>query len=571
MPEALNSFAVAHPSRIEIDGWLSHVMGDVASGGPTAEEMRSSLSWRVTAPLRRLRARERLNALRAGRMRLSNPLTHGEARLHDARHRLRERLAQIVPLLVADHSFDLSTLSLEQLLGLVTHQVRSTRSNAELWLIVVAVSGCFPDQAQLLGLARDLRGTDDRDAAMRILAHSGVWTARHHSQHRQIEVVTDVAVAYVDFSARSGFNSGVQRVTRETLKRWPLDSVRLVALTDDGVALRGLEPEEHTRVIDWNEEKRLEKSDFDDADLALVVPWKTTVFLPEIPNGSGAEMLATLARFSSNTTTAIVYDMIPSTSGSLVHRLESLRFVNYLSMLKHFDTAVAISHSAAAEFGSFSASLLPQGLPGPRIEAVPLPIEHIPGLEGVAETSHALPLVLTVGSNEERKNQLAVVYAAEILWREGAQFRLMVVGGHGDLHYTAVADAVSSLSSQGRPIQLRRDIDEAGLASAYRSARFSVLASFHEGYGLPVAESLAVGTPVAATGYGSVLEIIEGGGCLAIDPRDDDSIVDAMRQLLDDEVLTRLEREIDARHDTTWNDYAQHILAAVRQSTKGSR
>ena len=39
-----------------------------------------------------------------------------------------------------------------------------------------------------------------------------------------------------------------------------------------------------------------------------------------------------------------------------------------------------------------------------------------------------------------------------------------------------------------------------------------VFPSVHEGYGLPVAESLALGTPVITTEYGSTAEIAAGGG-----------------------------------------------------------
>ena len=81
--------------------------------------------------------------------------------------------------------------------------------------------------------------------------------------------------------------------------------------------------------------------------------------------------------------------------------------------------------------------------------------------------------------------------------------------------------------------------------------------SLLEGFGLPVVESLAVGTPVIVSGHGSTAEIAEGGGCLTVDPRDVDSLQHAMSQLLgDDDLLERLRREAMERPRWTWNDYA---------------
>ncbi len=45
-------------------------------------------------------------------------------------------------------------------------------------------------------------------------------------------------------------------------------------------------------------------------------------------------------------------------------------------------------------------------------------------------TIGSLPIVLAVGSHEPRKNHLAVLHAAELLWREGLLFTLTFVGGH---------------------------------------------------------------------------------------------------------------------------------------------
>ncbi len=84
--------------------------------------------------------------------------------------------------------------------------------------------------------------------------------------------------------------------------------------------------------------------------------------------------------------------------------------------------------------------------------------------------------------------------------------------------------------------------------------------SLHEGYGLPVAESLAFNLPVITSSYGSTAEIGAGGGALLIDPRDDRALTDAMRDLLtDDELLARLRAETRGNVSRTWNDYSAEL------------
>ena len=73
------------------------------------------------------------------------------------------------------------------------------------------------------------------------------------------------------------------------------------------------------------------------------------------------------------------------------------------------------------------------------------------------------PLLLCVGSHEPRKNHLAVLHAATLLWRAGRDFRLAFVGGNAwrDEEFTA---RLAQLQAEGRPVGSVRAIsDEATL------------------------------------------------------------------------------------------------------------
>ena len=109
-------------------------------------------------------------------------------------------------------------------------------------------------------------------------------------------------------------------------------------------------------------------------------------------------------------------------------------------------------------------------------------------------------------------------------------------------------------------MQVHQRVSEDELWSLYRLADLTVFVSFLEGYGLPVAESLASGTPVITSNYGSMAEIAAGGGALQVDPRNPEAIASAMHQLLTDERrLDILREESKARRWRTWDDYANEV------------
>lgn len=119
---------------------------------------------------------------------------------------------------------------------------------------------------------------------------------------------------------------------------------------------------------------------------------------------------------------------------------------------------------------------------------------------------------------------------------------------------------MAELERSHRPLDVRRAVSDAELDHAYAMASFTVFPSLHEGYGLPVAESLAHGVPVITSDFGSTAEIAADGGALLVDPHDDGALTAAMRTLLtDQQALDRLRDEISGRPERSWRDYADGL------------
>jgi glycosyltransferase involved in cell wall biosynthesis len=172
-----------------------------------------------------------------------------------------------------------------------------------------------------------------------------------------------------------------------------------------------------------------------------------------------------------------------------------------------------------------------------------------------------------VGDHQPRKNHLAVLHAAELLWREGGQFSLSFIGGVS-WGSDAFRRRLAELQRAGRPVDSQVSLPDGLVWAGYRLARCTVFPSLNEGFGLPVAESLAAGTPAITSDFGSMLEIATDGGALTVDPYDDHAIAAAIGTLLlDDVVHDRLCTEALNRPVRTWDDYAREVWGLLVESS----
>ena len=118
----------------------------------------------------------------------------------------------------------------------------------------------------------------------------------------------------------------------------------------------------------------------------------------------------------------------------------------------------------------------------------------------------ARPYVLTVASHTARKNLAALVPAARALEREGVE--VVVAGGHRP----------QFAREQGlEGLRLVGHVDDTLLPGLYVGAEAFALSSLYEGFGLPVLEAMASGTPVVAADTGALPETC-GGAALVAEP-----------------------------------------------------
>jgi glycosyltransferase involved in cell wall biosynthesis len=133
----------------------------------------------------------------------------------------------------------------------------------------------------------------------------------------------------------------------------------------------------------------------------------------------------------------------------------------------------------------------------------------------------ARPYVLCVASHTARKNLGALVPAARTLAGEGIE--VVVAGGHRPQF--AAEQGLDALRLLGH-------VPDGLLPGLYAGAEAFALPSRYEGFGLPVLEAMASGTPVVAADTSALPETC--GGAARLVPPDGDAIRDALGDLLGD-------------------------------------
>lgn len=260
---------------------------------------------------------------------------------------------------------------------------------------------------------------------------------------------------------------------------------------------------------------------------------------------------------------ALYHDSIPLQYPEFTWPQSVTRHPHYLKMLACFDLVIANSNASAREIWTYWEWL---GIRTPELISISL------GADGATrhrvtrpDPAHATRRsVVMIGILEPRKNQDAVLDAAEALWGEGVKFSLDFAGRVNPHFGKAVAERIRDLHADGWPVRHLNDLEDAAIVGLLREARFSVLPSLAEGCGLPVLESLWIGAPVVCSDIPALAETAVRGGCRLVPPGDTAALTAAMRTLLTDQgALTRLAAEACASRLPTWAEAAQALLATL--------
>lgn len=168
------------------------------------------------------------------------------------------------------------------------------------------------------------------------------------------------------------------------------------------------------------------------------------------------------------------------------------------------------------------------------------------------------PYILFVGALRSRKDP---VTALEALARLPSNMRLVMIGPpRGETE--RVKATISRLDLEHR-VEILGHVSLAELTAYYRGAQCFVLPSLYEGFGLPVVEAMASGTPVVSTTVSAIPEVAEGAAIL-VPIKDPGALADGILRALGERdrlVAAGLERA--KRY--SWSEMCRRTLNVYRE------
>jgi GT2 family glycosyltransferase len=169
--------------------------------------------------------------------------------------------------------------------------------------------------------------------------------------------------------------------------------------------------------------------------------------------------------------------------------------------------------------------------------------------------------VLFIGALQPRKNLLRLLEAYARVRDARAEMPLLVLAGDAKQDEDELGARIAELGLEQHVRRIGYVQGEGALRDLYAAAGVFAFPSLYEGFGLPVAEAMATGTPVL-TSDTTALPEVAGGAAVLANPLDVASIADGLARLLDDEALrTRCRAAgIIRAAELTWTAAAERLI-----------
>lgn len=337
---------------------------------------------------------------------------------------------------------------------------------------------------------------------------------------------------YVDVSAaahgRAGLGRYAESLARALLQRYP-GRFAIFHNRDRGVhVLEGLEGVS-TRTVQ-----------------AGYKPWRLAVWLGQLAHADFGRLVPDAELFHATEHLLLPLRKVPTvlTVHDLIYHLfpQYHKRLNYLYLnaamplfVRRANAVIAISESSKRDLVRLY-RVPPEKVSVVYEAAAPHFKPAAPERIALVRGRYALPecFMLTVGTIEPRKNLSRLLDALALVRKTGADVKLVVVGKRGWLDeefFRRLEDHACRDS-----VQLLGHVPDDDLPCLYGAANLCIVPSIYEGFGLPVLEAMACGTPVACSRASSLPEL-GGDAALYFNPTSVEEMSAGVCRILRDESL----------------------------------
>ncbi|ADL02587.1 glycosyltransferase [Brevundimonas subvibrioides] len=357
--------------------------------------------------------------------------------------------------------------------------------------------------------------------------------------------------------------TGIQRVIRELLGRWPADIPRRVVWFDDRVG--GLVPvreELLAYLIDSpsdpvldGEQTRRKSLDFlaSTTPPALDLRREDRVLVPELFASRARALFYRRLQGRQVSIRAIVYDILAWTQPDALNITTVGPFNDYLEFLK---VTEARCHISSAVRDAYTQRVLRR--PGSADTVIVL------GADALGRRPADLPVLpqlLCPGALDGRKGQDRI-FDAYMAMPEADRLPLIIAGRVPPEPRESIRRI---LDSSCPTVSVIDDPDDTRLSELIAGSQGCLFPSQFEGFGLPALESLYLGTPVVIDANLPAVSGLPAAGQIRLESQSRDDLVRALRQISDPASAAALRQAAATLQLPTWADYAGQVAAWASQ------
>ena len=201
-----------------------------------------------------------------------------------------------------------------------------------------------------------------------------------------------------------------------------------------------------------------------------------------------------LARRESVSGIFMLHDVIPLTHPEYVRRRVTARHARYIHRVARFASVIVANSSYTAE--TVTSFIADHGQDTPPRIVVPLGVSAA-FTRGARTISGMPPYFVFVSTIEPRKNHMMLLQVwSRLAKRFGDRTPKLILAGRRGWENENVVDILERAHTSSRHVLECHGLCDEALALLIKNARATLMPSHVEGFGLPVAESLALGTPM---------------------------------------------------------------------------
>ena len=295
---------------------------------------------------------------------------------------------------------------------------------------------------------------------------------------------------------------------------------------------------------------RVVEPDKDDALFVLWGEWGDDVFREKLKSlhENGVKLVN------------IVYDMLPILTPQYSGHSTQAMYHFYSEIIPLCDRVLSISESTRVDLIKW---LKTQKLPVPKIEVFRLG-DAFTAAPSIRPSTDVLPAqrikggyILCLGTIEARKNHTLLYYVYKLAKSRNIQLPKLIIVGRRGWKTDDIFDMMNSDPETKDDVTFLQTASDGELSWLFDHCLFSIYPSFYEGWGLPIAESIAHGKTCLSSNTSSMPEVA-GKSIDYFNPVSTDECLAAITKLMDKKERDNAEKRIKKYKITTWDDtYAQ--------------